>query len=402
MILPSQSNTLKPLILGAASNTLSNPGRLAREGDKAPSQSSQRSKNKPKGYGIKYLPNGKGVIAYFGSRGGSQGKQEKPLTVDQMLHLVATDGKAACLFIALLRASLPLGSVLGLSSVANLRKSTSESRKPRGRKGITRKGKEVVGCVAAILGRVHHRTRLTFGTVTLPTLPRDLMHTILLSWPTLTNRFFEELGRELRRKGLGLRYVYVSEIQEERWIKTGDPALHFHFLCVGRKRRADAWALTPAKVTDIWLGVLRRFLGKSFAPDMSACVRLEAPKGQMAKELSKYLSKGCKVVSEVEAAGLGDLLPRTWWGCSRELRRAVDKSTFYYKSPTAWQLHGQLELLRSAGRISFHHIFAEGSAQDRFDQFYRGTSFAFRDWRDGRDFLSWLQGFASQPKKTKV
>ncbi|HEY9834966.1 MAG TPA: hypothetical protein V6D26_30720, partial [Stenomitos sp.] len=126
-----------------------------------------------------------------------------------------------------------LGDVMGLSVATNSHKIGVTPHKKRGGRGITPFGKRMVRS-AAVLMEERYAGRIGLGTCTLPDLPESEMATIRESWPEITRKFFQEVQRELRRKGQPVVYLYCSEIQPERFCETRQVVPHLHFLYVGR------------------------------------------------------------------------------------------------------------------------------------------------------------------------
>jgi hypothetical protein len=253
----------------------------------------------------------------------------------------------------------------------------------------------MVKSAAALFERFFRRTDLTFGTVTLPRLNRREMRLVARAWPKITRRFFEELKREALRNGLlDWELVFVTEIQIQRWYRSGEVALHLHFLCPGRRHRHAPWVLTPQRVTEIWSRVLSSAIGRPV--DCRAAIRLEAPRGSLQNELGKYLSKGCSVIREVVAAGLGDLLPSAWWGAASSTKRSVHANKYRVGSKAAWALLDQAEKLRESKIATFRHCFiddvSQPSAVDERARWWVGASFYFKlGWRELVEFFRDLE-----------
>lgn len=233
----------------------------------------------------------------------------------------------------------------------------SKVSKPRGQKGITSYGQKMVEECAVLLERAINQVNLTFGTATLPALPKGDMELVDSQWSIVVNRFFEELSREYGRSGIFWSCVHVTEIQPRRWERSGEVALHLHWLCPGRANRRAKWAISPKQVAAIWARVLANVLG--YTPDCGAAIRLETPRGSVRRELCKYLSKGCKCVAQVVRAGLGHLLPSAWWGGTRKLKAAVEPSVIWLNAEETWKLLDLLPGLRAAGLVWYQHHFID-------------------------------------------
>jgi len=250
---------------------------------------------------------------------------------------------------------------------------------PRGQKGITSYGRRMVRCCAALLEQSRDRRCLTFGTATIPALPEEDLERLLLNWHIVTNRFFEELGREVVRSGLPWSVVHVTEIQPRRWEQSGEVALHFHWLCPGRHSRRSPWAITPQKCAEILGSVFKRVLG--YTPDMGAAVRLEVPRGSVVREVGKYLSKGCQCVADVVRSGKGHLLPSAWWGGTRKLKASVEESVVWLDRNQCLGLIERQDSLRSTKMAwALHHFIDRHDAASLPDQdkrFWVGATFGF-------------------------
>lgn len=316
---------------------------------------------------VEVWPNGQAIVAYRGPR-----EQSEKLNRDDK------DSAAwAC------QQSLTLAT------------DPETQRKPRGHGGITRYGTRMVESAAALFEDIFRRTDLTFGTATLPRLTRHEMTLVARDWPEITRRFFEELKREARRNGLAdWELVYVTEIQIQRWLRSREVALHLHWLCPGRNGRRSTWALTPKRVTAIWERVLSRAIGRSVACPVA--IRLEVPRGSLQNELGKYLSKGCKVIGEIIAAGLGDLLPPSWWGGASSTKRSVHKNKCRVGTKAAWALLDRIDQLRKDRIATAYHCFiddiSQPSAVDDRARWWVATSLFFKlGWRELKDFFRNLE-----------
>ena len=282
--------------------------------------------------GLKLRLSGKGTLSMFGTRS-PKARSRKPIGFSKP------------------------DSPLGLSSVTKSRTPSPQAAKPKGRKGITTHGKDMVKDMACLLEREYDRRQLSFGTATLPSLPDDDLYQVQVHWSEICNRFFEELGRHFKRKGLEWRYLYCSEIQPKRWLSRREVGLHLHWLCVGRSNPWEDWAITPSEVAAIWARVLGRVLG--YEPDCTKATRVEIPRKSVKRELGKYLSKGCKVVQEIVNAGLGDRLPNAWWGGLTALKREVFAQTFVFDSQVAEAIQSRLEEMVEAGLCTVSHVYRE-------------------------------------------
>lgn len=219
---------------------------------------------------------------------------------------------------------IPLGS----SNRLNSHKSPSENpdalvkRARRGQSGITPHGRLLVKNAAAYLEKVYGRSRLSFLTLTLPSVTVPESKSLSSRWAEIVRRFQQELRRKLGRNLLPQLIVGVSEIQMKRYRETGVVALHLHMVFVGRQPGED-WAIRPEWFRETWRSCFPvEFQSRSFASTENV-VRV---KKSVAAYLSKYLSKGlnCKD-GEIEAEEVKGCLPTSWYICTNALRSHVKR-----------------------------------------------------------------------------
>lgn len=112
-----------------------------------------------------------------------------------------------------------------------------------------------------------------------------------------------------------------SEIQPSRLQNDGGAYLHLHLLWPNPTRKQGPWGVDADDLRSWWAKLLRRITDTPSLPTPN--IDLVVAKGNIAKELSKYLSKGSSVLSKA-AADLGiENLPRTWWNMSKPLRDLI-------------------------------------------------------------------------------
>jgi hypothetical protein len=198
------------------------------------------------------------------------------------------------------------------------------------------------------------RQNLSFLTVTIPSLPGYDIGTVATEWGEITRRYKQELERELRRAGILAEMVLVSEIQEKRWSETGVIAPHLHIVFRGRKSRKDSWAISKERARELWENVLSAIVG--YRVEAPASTRIEPVKKSVEHYLSKYMSKGGKVVQEIIDAGLRMCLPASWWAMTDSLRRRVKNACIPVCQEAKNLLFDQREQLTQAGIIQWSHV----------------------------------------------
>lgn len=207
---------------------------------------------------------------------------------------------------------------IGLSLVQNSPKGFI-----KGLKGISSYGRKMVRNAADWLTRRYGRHCLTFGTVTIPSCTSEQYVHVARDWSLIVKRFLKSLGRDLTRSQLTPKVVSVTEIQEGRFQNSGIPALHLHFVFVGRTGKKTAWQLKPQRVRELWKRAFLDLLPED--TNWAASENLQQVKKSASGYLGKYLTKGSESVRKLVAKGLSNLLPSTWWNCSMELRKDVLK-----------------------------------------------------------------------------
>lgn len=217
-----------------------------------------------------------------------------------------------------------------------------------GLKGITSKGKRIVRSAATLKEMKWGRSNTGFATITLPALDPCDMWYIATQWHEVSRKFYQEVSRELQRRGADGEIVGVTEIQEERWKRDGVPALHLHFVYHARKRRDAPWHLSANWCRAVWRRILENTLGHPIDYPSSA-VDLQVVKRSASRYLGKYMSKGVKVCEEFIEAGMGECLPRQWWHCSKRLAAAVKSACIRDSGEIAYFLWDYGEALVEAG-----------------------------------------------------
>ena len=221
---------------------------------------------------------------------------------------------------------------MGLSD-ATISHNPSKPLSPRTRKGqlgITPMGKRMLRSAAAILALFVSRVFMTFCTVTTPTITPEENLIINQNWSELTRQLIQWISRQLVKAGINPDISYCIEGQEQRFIETGIYALHLHIVFQGRKGYGYDWVIKPAAIDAEWQRLLENLLDRPV--DVSASNKLEKPRGDLAKEIGKYQSKGGKLVlKEIPK----ELLPTAWWGMTRSLKAKILKAIIKFVDSTA-------------------------------------------------------------------
>jgi hypothetical protein len=216
-------------------------------------------------------------------------------------------------------------------------------RERRGQNGISSYGRRMVRSGAVLIQEKFRKECLTFGTATLPTVSQLELVELSNCWSELTRQFKQELTRLLYRRGLSTDWVDCTEIQELRWKRKGQLAPHLHWVCQGRRSRREAWSIKPGEIRGIWERLISHFLGRQV--DCKAATRIERVRKSAARYLSKYMSKGGKVLESIKEAGLGAVLPTAWYGMSAALTRLVKLKTIRCDEASEFMLQNYQALI---------------------------------------------------------
>lgn len=210
---------------------------------------------------------------------------------------------------------------MGLSDATNYHK----PRTKRGQGGITSHGKRKVRSGCALLDKDFRRNCTTLGTCTIPGVTDRETEILDQNWSEIVRQFMQEIKRHLERAGCkNLDYVYVTEIQENRYRVHGVVGLHIHFLIQGRNKPSDPWAISKDDLRRLWQRIIENFLERPV--DCSTATRVESPRKSLGREMGKYISKGGKITSHLKRDGKAHLLPSSYWGMSRSLSKKVDQA----------------------------------------------------------------------------
>lgn len=210
---------------------------------------------------------------------------------------------------------------LGSSIPSNSHRHRDGGAAKRGTKGLTSHGKRVLRNAAWRMQRLYGKRSLSFVTLTLPSLSYEEYWNLSTCWSEVVRVFFQKISRALDRKGLPSCYLSCTELQPERTQRDEVPALHLHFVVVGRWRGRGAWAFTPKFFRDSWAEVLELYVGHPVVRD--ALENVQMVKKDVSAYLAKYMSKGVSMASPPRSDGTGWSLPTCWYNCSIKLRRWV-------------------------------------------------------------------------------
>lgn len=232
------------------------------------------------------------------------------------------------------------------------------AKKRRGEGGITSLNKRYIKSAWALLEREHGRRCLSFGTSTLPNLSDEDLLKVCVNWSDLVRKFFQELTRLLERRGYSTNYLFVTEIQEDRYLATGKVCPHLHWVAQGKKHQfMKGWAIDKSEIKDLWARMLSNLLGHDVPA--GAATRVEQPKKDLTSELGKYLSKGGKQVKQITEDGNAHLLPSAYVGMSKALKAQIKKEIVTMTGDDAADFLTNLKFYAAAGFLKFREIAIE-------------------------------------------
>jgi len=205
---------------------------------------------------------------------------------------------------------------------------TKGAKRPEryGRQGMTGYGKKMVRSVGALIDRYYPHHRVTFATITMPSLPGPLRKELAQLWPELVRHLMQWLKRRLVKKGQPGVIVSVTEIQTGRLEATDEGYLHLHLLWLNPPAVQAGWSVRVenlrAWVAD-WL--IRHGLWEE---NSHVNVDTRSVKGEKSRYLAKYASKGTDEI-EAFASDCGwESVPSQWWNLTNKARTWVKEHTF--------------------------------------------------------------------------
>lgn len=210
---------------------------------------------------------------------------------------------------------------LDLSDVLN-----STKKAKRGLKGISGYGRNMVKAVGALVNRNYPHHRVTFCTVTLPEMSTENRLWVAENWAELTRELLRWVTRQLEKAGVPAIVCSVSEIQPKRLATSGSGYLHWHLIWLNVPAKSGSWSIEPNDLRK-WLSrVLDRKLNTNLDGGVNVDVR--SVKGEVARYMAKYMSKGSETLAEAQEDWGEGVTPATWWNMNAKTRAWVKANTF--------------------------------------------------------------------------
>jgi len=231
-----------------------------------------------------------------------------------------------------------------------------ETRERKGQ-SFTSYGRRIVRNGAWWLQKEFGRDSLSFLTCT---LPDEVVEIFAIAedaaglWSEIIRQFEQWLKRQLRSSGLCDFIVGVTEVQEKRWTNFGKVGLHLHWVFQGRAGNRSAWSIKKEEFANAWNKILSNVLQRKV--EGNSATRVERVKKSVENYLSKYMSKGGKVIEDIIEDGKRHLLPSSWWNVSHCLRRIIKAAIIKPSDEAKNCLYDIREQLKNQGIIQWFYI----------------------------------------------
>lgn len=222
-------------------------------------------------------------------------------------------------------------------------------RRRKCQNGITASQKRMLRSMLFLLSKKVVRKNLSFLTLTLPSLTKFELIEISNSWAEVMRQFLQELKRLLIRRGMSASIAGCTEIQDKRYKNRDEVAPHAHLVFQGRQT-GGTWAVTPKMVREIWQRILSRMLGREV--NCIAATRIEPIKKCVVSYMSKYMSKGGKLLEDITKT-YGDILPTSWMHGTRDLRKLVIEEIIQPPPEVVDYLVKNLDALKKEGLVAW-------------------------------------------------
>lgn len=194
-------------------------------------------------------------------------------------------------------------------------------RSIRGGLGITTYGRRMLRSGVHILRERYPNHPLTLGTLTLPPLQSSDRRELSGHWGEVVRQTIQWITRQLIRKGLPPLVLSCSEIQPKRLETDKGAYLHLHLVWVNPPTAPEEWGVDADGLRVFWSSLVRRMVDNPSLPVPNIDLRMV--RGDVAREISKYVSKGSDCLRKA-SQDLGiENMPRTWWNMSKALRDLV-------------------------------------------------------------------------------
>jgi hypothetical protein len=231
---------------------------------------------------------------------------------------------------------LPSGDLVSYRRIRRSPIKPSETRNRRGLNGISSYARKQIRSACTLLEQRYGKSRLAFFTGTIPALDPAAMRHVCMNWSEIVRQFVQSIKRALERCGMDAEIVHVTEIQEKRYAATGLPVPHLHAVWHGRSHKFSKWTLSIPQVESAWKKAVCNVLRTEFDGvddvDFGKATNLQAVRKSAANYLSKYCSKGSKVVKRIALTAPSNLIPTAWYGMSNRIKAEIQEKTIKTES----------------------------------------------------------------------
>lgn len=250
---------------------------------------------------------------------------------------------------------------------------SQKKAKRYGGKGITQYGRKSVTNIALLLQKKYGRKRIGFGTATLPDIPKEMLTVIHENWGNVVRRFFQSIKRFLKKAAREFVYCGVTEVQEKRYKKTGVFALHLHWVYLSKGNSKDFW-ISANELRRLWrktlidifkLNDIRLNLS---IDDFKASIDCQVVKKSCSAYLGKYLSKGAKVIENLDES-VRNQLPGQWWFACMQSKKMFKESIIRMDTKLCESIFYGLEHYLHEGTIVFAK-FIKIEIKEKLGQYY--------------------------------
>lgn len=230
----------------------------------------------------------------------------------------------------------PLGqndSTTRFIDAQKLSQSPEQPKKRYGLSGISRGGRIKVREGSYLLHQLYGRG-LGFYTLTCPYTTEPLIYEFNRNINLILKRYFEMIKRAIP---VDSRYLYVSvlELQESRYLEGKGFAMHVHYLMPCYFPGTTRFLFSADELRAFWYRACNNCIGGE--PDVSAAIDAVVVRKSASGYISKYMSKGGRLQSEVAAVAPCQI-PKQWWSMSSLMRKVLKRSTLSLHPETAEHL----------------------------------------------------------------
>lgn len=226
----------------------------------------------------------------------------------------------------------------------------------RGSRGISSRGAQLVKDAAFIMERDYSKEVLSFFTGTIaPGVPL-LTSFDRNEWARRIDLFKRRIIRKLEEANLPSHIVGVTELQTQRYERTGEFAYHVHWIWVGR-HPWSSWSMGVEWVQRQWDECVNYEVynanDNTINNTKSASTNIERVKKSAVGYLGKYMSKGRAALKALNPQLNPTNCPPSWYVCTKGLRSKVHSETRVFFGDRATTIYDFLQDNAEAC-LSFH------------------------------------------------